>query len=170
MIIQNTHMLADLRELWSVKSFRARIFLAMLPTAIALIVGYYVTDAQRPYDFHKEGSFIEPPVGTGGDQVTVNWKVTFYRQCTGHLTRTLVDPNSGVLLAVYDTSPVASASGVFAANGYLRKTFTIPRSMPPGVIGYKAQLEYQCNWLQRMFPRPLSIRYETPMLLFKVER
>lgn len=161
--------MADLRELWSLESFRARIFMAAIPTVFSVIVGYYALDRQPPYDFYgqDEGSSIEPPTGAAGDVVTVNWRVRFHRSCVGTVERQLVDPESDVILAAYAIAPAAQ-NGIKIGEEYLRKPLTLPRDIKRGTIAYQARLTYQCNWLQRQWPF-FAIRYTTPKLLFHLE-
>lgn len=168
MILPNYHPMETLRELWTFRSFRARIFLAILPTTLALITGHFALDRQRPYDFHEDGSYIEPPSGHGGDIVTVNWHVSHHRTCEGTVERQLVDPNNDVIIATYDPTP-AALNGVRVGERHLRKSFALPHNMQPGTVAYQAKLSYQCNWLQELFPGAFSIRYTTPKILFKFE-
>jgi len=159
--------MSEIRELWGFKSFRARIVLAIFPTLVALIVGHFATDRERPYEFHLEGSFIVPPEAESGDQITVNWKVTRRRQCEGTVDRQLVDPRTEVIIANYDPAP-AALNGVAVGTDILRKTFTLPLNMQRGDVGYQAKLNYQCNWLQKIFPNALGIKYVTPLLKFTI--
>lgn len=168
MIISDLHIMSDLQELWSFKSFRLRIFMTILPTMLAIIVGYFALDRTPPYVFHEEGSAIIPPSGHGGDQITVVWHVSTYRVCAGTVERQLIDPDTGAVIASYDPSP-AAINGVDVGGGYLRKTFALPRVIQKGWIQYHAKLNYQCNWLQVWFPAAFGIKYITPKLLFKVE-
>ena len=160
--------MADLQELWGFKSFRARIFMLILPTLIAVLFGYFAMDRTRPYVFHEDGSAIIPPSGHGGDQITVVWRVTHTRTCPGTVERHLIDPDTGAILTAYDPAP-AVVNGVDVGGGYLRKTFALPKLIQKGWIQYQAKLNYNCNWLQRLFPDAFGIKYTTPKLLFKVE-
>ena len=166
-MLVKTHFVADLRELWSFKSFRARVFFAILPTAVAIIFGALATDRTHPYDYFADGSFIKPSSGRGGDQVTVSWSVRQNRAeaCPGIVERVLVDPTTDVVLANYD--PVIATPGP-PVNGRINITFAMPRNIQPGMVGYRAKLTYTCNWLQALLPA-FAIRYETPMLLFEVK-
>ena len=168
MILNDNHIMADVQELWTFRSFRARIFMAIVPTLFAVVFGYFAMDRTQPYIFHEDGSAIIPPSGHGGDQITVVWRVTYVRQCTGIVERLLTDPDTGVVIANYDPSP-AALNGVDVGGGYLRKTFSLPKVLQKGWIGYHAKLTYTCNWLQRAFPEAFGIKYMTPKLLFKVE-
>jgi hypothetical protein len=170
-IFQDLHVMASLRELWTFNSFRARIFLAIVPTCLALVFGHYALDRQRPYDFYsqEQGSYIEPAAGRGGESVTVNWRVHYHRSCSGVVERQLIDPDTEVVIAVYDPQPAAVANGMDVADGYLRKQFALPRDIRPGTIAYHAKLTYTCNWLQKMWPA-FAIKYATPKLLFIFER
>lgn len=172
MILSGYHVMADLRELWTFKSFRARIFLAAFPTAIAFFFGHLASDRDRPYEFIKEKSYILPPSGRGGDTVTVVWRVNYTRTCPGFVERRLIDPQTDAIIAAYDPSPTANS--VTRVNTTdppiteLRKTFALPKVLQKGTIGYKAKLTYHCNWLQAVWPL-FAIKYETPTLLFTVE-
>jgi hypothetical protein len=168
MLLSDIHIMSDIRELWSFRSFRLRIFMAIAPTLFAVIVGYFAMDRTRPYVFHEDGSAIIPPSGHGGDQITVVWRVTQFRTCPGTVERQLIDPDTSAVVANYDPSP-AAINGVDVGGGYLRKTFALPRVIQKGWIEYQAKLNYQCNWLQAWFPNAFGIKYTTPKLLFKVE-
>lgn len=168
MIISDRHVMSDLKELWSFRSFRARIILAIFPTLIALIFSHFAADRQRPYDFHVDGSFILPPAAEGGDQITVHWKVTRHRQCEGIVERQLVDPRTDVIIASYDPAP-AAVNGVPVGSDVLRKEFTLPLNLQKGEMAYQAKLTYTCNWLQKIFPNALGIKYVTPPLKFTVK-
>ncbi len=167
MILAKGHILADLRELWEVKSFRARVFFAIAPTFLAIAFGALATDRTRPYRFIQESSFVEPAQGRGGTQVVVNWRVELERQhtCPGTVERMLVDPHTGVIVALYQPS---LATSIPPSDGWIRNAFVMPQSVRPGLVGYKSKLTYYCNWFQALFPS-FAIRYETPVLLFTVE-
>ena len=169
MILSEYHPVRALRELWTLESFRARIFMAVLPTLGAVFFGYLIADTTPPYVFHKEGSSIIPPQGRGGDEMTVQWKVTHNRTCPGTVSRRLVDPVTGVVLATYDPQP-AARDGVKLGGDLLVKTFLLPRTLQTGMVGYQAQLSYTCNWLQKRFPDQFGINYTTPMLLFRYDK
>jgi len=162
----NTHPLATIKELWTEKSFRARIFLSVLPTTVALVVGHYAIDRQRPYDFHLEQSYVEPPRGVEGQVMTINWRVTRHRSCPGTVERKLVDPDTGVIIAPYEATEANPSGG---EDGWIRNTFRVPREIPGGNIAYQSMLTYRCNWLQELVPG-LAIRYITPRIIFYVEK
>lgn len=169
MILSEIHIMSDLQELWSFKSFRLRIFMAIAPTLLAMIVGYFAMDRTRPYEFIVEESSIVPPSGKGGDQITVVWAVKETRRaaCPGIVERKLVDPQTNAIIAAYEPS-LAALNGE-PDGKFLRKTFLLPRGLQRGWIGYQADLTYTCNWLQVLFPGAFAIRYKTPKLLFNVE-
>lgn len=169
MILSDSHIMSDLKELWTFKSFRARIFLAMLPTFIAIMFAHYAADRQHPYDFFVEGSYIEPPSGKAGDHITVYWKVTRHRACDGIIERRLVDPVTNVIIASYDPDSSTGGVGEEINPRLLRKTILLPRNIQSGYIGYQARMTYACNWLQKALPRTFGIQYTTPQLLFLVE-
>jgi hypothetical protein len=140
--------------------------LAALPTTIALVVGHFATDRQHPYDFIVEESYVEPPTGERGHKMTINWRVKEHRLCPGTIERQLVDPATGVLIAVYDPAP---ADTVGSEGGWLRKSFMVPKDIQSGTLAYQSKLTYQCNWLQKLVPF-LAIRYTTPRISFYVEK
>jgi hypothetical protein len=146
----------------------SRVFQALLAFMLMLAgVGgaltYMAFDNEPPYDFVGQESFVVPPEAYGGDQITVKWKVKFHRTCTGTMRRVLFDPNTNVVLAIYDTEPVAGSYALEA--GYLNKTFRLPLVIQKGWVGYRAEVHYKCNPLQRFFP----LNVTTPDLLFKIE-
>lgn len=166
MTLSGLHVFREIRELWTFKSFRARIFLAVLPTTIALVMGHYAADRQHPYDFHLEDSYVEPPFGILGQEMSINWRVTRHRVCKGIVERRLIDPTTGVILARYEPTSANSAGGF---DGWIRNRFRVPRDIPSGTIAYQSQLTYQCNWLQELVPA-FAIRYSTPRINFYVEK
>lgn len=141
--------------------FRVLLAAACLVAVAAVLVTFWVLDYQRPYDFHGDGSFIIPAEASGNDQMLVKWRVTLHRRCPGLVRRELFDPVTGVVLATYDPQPASPAQ---LDEGFLNKTFMLPRMMQPGWVGYRSHLEYWCNPLQYWYP----IRYDTPVLYFKV--
>jgi hypothetical protein len=164
-MLLHTHPLVALKELWNERSFRLRIFMSVLPTSIALVVGHYAIDRQRPYDFHLEQSYVEPPRGVEGQVMTINWRVTRHRTCPGTVERKLVDPNTGVIIAPYEPTEASTSR----EEGWIRNTFRVPREIPGGNIAYQSMLTYRCNWLQELLPA-LAIRYTTPRIIFYVEK
>jgi hypothetical protein len=143
--------------------FRVLLSFACLISAFGGVTTYMAFDTTPPYEFIGSESLVVPPSAYGGDQITVKWKVKFNRVCTGSMRRILFDPDTNVVLAVYDTEPVA---GIYALeDGYLNKTFRLPTVIQKGWIGYRAELHYRCNFLQRFFP----LNVTTPDLHFKIE-
>lgn len=159
-------IIADIKELWQIKIFRVRIFFAIVPTIAAAVFGFLAADNTHPFDYIAEGSYIKPPTGRPGEQVIVSWSVRQNRSiCPGIVTRQLIDVNTKEVVAMYD--PVFATRGP-VTNNRLNISFAMPKTIPTGWIGYRANLEYTCNWLQQAFPS-FAIRYQTPMLLFKVQ-
>ena len=160
------HPFALFKELWTEKSFRARIFLSIFPTSIALAVGHFAIDRQPPYDFHLSQSYVEPPVGREGQEMTINWRVTRHRVCPGTVERRLIDPTTNVVIALYE--PTEANAGL-NFDGWIRNRFKVPRDIPGGNIAYQSLLVYRCNWLQELVPA-LAIKYTTPSIIFFVEK
>lgn len=152
-----------LHELWSVRVFRLNFIGGVILMLLASPIAYMAFDTQPPYTYIVNESVVLPPTAKGGEQVTVMWKVIFHRSCPGSSQRILFDPTTKVILASYDPSPAATTSSL--KNGYLNRTFLLPKSMQPGWVGYRATISYQCNFLQRFWPLVTT----TPDLFFKVE-
>jgi hypothetical protein len=143
--------------------FRVLFFLSLVTAAVVGPATYWAFDNVMPYDFIADGSVVIPTEARGNDQMLVKWKVRFNRVCPGLIRRQLVDPHTGVVLAVYDPQPTLTDPPGFR-TGYLNKTFLLPRNIQTGWIGYRSTLEIWCNPLQRVWP----LRATTPTLLFKV--
>lgn len=150
-------------NLFTSVAFRVMFSVSVLLAVILAPITYWALDNQRPYAFDASKSVIIPNVAIGNDQMIVKWWVHVYRQCDGIITRELFDPQTQVILAVYDQQR-ASLSAVARGPGTLNKTFLLPRQIQTGRIGYRSRLEYYCNPLQRIWP----IRYQTPDLFFEV--
>lgn len=152
-----------LTNLFGSMAFRALFIISLI---VAIIVGpltYWAFDNRRPYEFIGDESFIIPAEAHGNDQMLVKWKVRFNRLCPGLIRRQLYDPHTGVILAIYDPQPASPEPPPYR-EGYLNKTFLLPRNIQTGWIGYRSSLEMWCNPLQRIWP----LRYDTPSLFFKV--
>lgn len=130
-------------------------------------VAFMAADNTPPYEYDVENSVIVPDlVKEETQQVTVMWKIKrVNRICPGANLRQLFDPKTGVILATYDAAPAATSSSL--KDGYLNRTFTLPWAvLPPGKIGYRATVSYQCNMLQKFFPLVVT----TPNLYFYVRQ
>lgn len=128
-------------------------------------IAYMAADTTPPYEFDAANSYIVPSTAHDGDQITVKWKLSkINRVCLGSNRRVLFDPKTRVILAAYDPTPAAISESI--VDGYLNRTFLLPRgALPEGQIGYRANVCYECNPLQRYF-KPLCI--STPELFFRV--
>jgi hypothetical protein len=150
-------------NLFGSAAFRALFVLSLI---IAIIVGpisFWMLDNAHPYEFDADLSVIIPTEAHGNDQMIVKWKVHYNRTCQGTIRRELFDPHTEVVLAVYDPQPAATEPPAFH-DGYLNKTFLLPRKIQTGRVGYRAKLEFSCNPLQRIWP----MRYNSPSLFFTV--
>ena len=127
-------------------------------------LAFMMADNEPPYEYDAERSFIVPSKAHDGEQVTVMWKLkTVNRICPGSNRRVLFDPTTRVILASYDPTPAAVSESI--KDGYLNRTFLLPRALPAGLIGYRANVCYECNPFQR-FIKPLCVA--TPELFFSV--
>lgn len=167
MILANHHVLVDLRELWGFRSFRIRVFFAVVFAVVAGVLSFLMADTKQPFEFIEEGSYIVPPAGKAGEQMTVYWNGKRNRYCPGLVHRKLVDPNTGVVLAVYDPIPASFTDNTVA--GMVVRNFTLPRTLQSGPVGYQVSLTFTCNWLQVLLPNTFAIRYNSPRLLFVFE-
>lgn len=142
-----------------------------LATCIGILLGclfgwiaFMASDNLPPYVYDVERSKIIPDPALPGDQVIVMWKIKeINRTCPGVVRRMLFDPETRVMIATYDPSPSSLAEG--AKDQYLNISFALPKRMPVGKIGYRAQVWYHCNLYQE-YIRPLVIN--TPELFFEI--
>lgn len=126
-------------------------------------VAFMAADNQPPYEYDAANSYVVPSPANDGEQITVKWKLSkVNRVCPGSNRRMLFDPKTKVLLATYDPTPAAFSASL--VDGYLNRTFLLPRgALPSGEIGYRATVHYECNLFQK-YVRPLVVT--TPDLIF----
>jgi hypothetical protein len=153
----------DWAELWT--QLRWQFAIGLVASSLLGWVAFMAADNTPPYEYDTEKSYIIPARAADGDQITVVWKIKkINRICPGANKRELFDPQTKVILATYDASP-AAVSGTIV-QGYLNRTFKLPRSiLPPGRIGYRATICYECNLFQKL-ARPLCVT--TPDLFFEI--
>jgi hypothetical protein len=152
-----------MKAVWTELRWQLAIGLVM-STLLGWVV-FMAADNTHPYEYDVENSFIVPSKAADGDQITVMWKIKkINRTCLGANTRVLFDPKTKVILASYDPTPAALSESI--QHGYLNRTFQLPRSvLPPGRIGYRATVCYECNLFQKL-AKPLCVK--TPELFFEI--
>jgi hypothetical protein len=141
--------------------------LAVLVGMLSGWVAFMILDTTPPYEYDVKQSTIVPDlVENENQQVTVQWKIKrVNRICPGATQRQLFDPKTQVILATYDATPAAVTGSI--KDGYLNRTFALPWAvLPPGRIGYRATVSYQCNVLQKFYPLVVA----TPNLYFYVRQ
>ncbi|HJS08960.1 hypothetical protein GGQ85_003550 [Nitrobacter vulgaris] len=142
----------------------SRKAIAILIAFLAGSVVFMAFDTTPPYEYDENASFVVPSPANDGDQVTVKWRLKkVNRECPGIAQRVLFDPKTKIILANYDPIPAATSESV--RDGYLNRTFALPRGLPSGPIAYRAEVCYGCNPLQQ-FVKPLCV--PTPNLIFAV--
>jgi hypothetical protein len=154
---------------WAQRLFRVHVFLICIATFIACSILYGLLDNTPPFKYDVANSYIAPVYAKRSDQVIVRWKITAppSRMCLGSNRRELFDAETKVTLASYDPAPAAITSSI--TDGYLNRTFMLPAELPIGrKIGYRAHVNYHCNWVQRMFPEVFGFNTVTPDLYFTV--
>lgn len=124
-------------------------------------LAYMAADNVPPYNYIVERSYVKPNPAPSGRQVTVHWEFKINRLCPGAVGRTIVDAKSGARVS-YDPTPALST--VRPGDTSLERTFFLPEEMPPGPKLYRANAEYACNPLQRIWP----LKVQTPDLPFEV--
>jgi len=139
------------------------LLLGSMLTFVTAVLVFMWFDTTPPYEFDASQSRIIPQTAESGMQIRVDWKVKVNRICSGTNTRELFDPISGARLAIYDPVPTASDAALEEDN-HLIRTFLLPRRISKGPMGYRAHLQYKCNWLQRFFP----LEIDTPDLFFEL--
>ena len=143
------------------------VIIATLAGMLSAWIAFMAFDTTPPYEYDTENSTIVPDlVSDESQQITVQWKIKrVNRICPGANQRQLFDPKTGVILATYDATPAATSSSL--KDGYLNRTFSLPWAiLPPGKIGYRATVAYQCNILQKFYPLIVT----TPSLYFYVKQ
>lgn len=155
------------KELLKEPMFRRQLFAGLVLMAMAAPITAWLFDNEHPVEFDGEKSLVIPNEASGGEQMLVLWKLKRppRKGCEGDVRRILVDPSTKTIITAYDRE--RSTAGETFSDGYLRKTFTLPKAMPRGWTIYKSDLCYTCNPLQRLFAAQ-RICYSTPELYFKV--
>lgn len=158
----------SIRELWATKTFRIQVIAGIVLMLVAIPVAAMVFDTQEPVRFDVSGSGLLPIEVESGEQMIVMWKLTQPPRlgCTGDIRRILFDPRTRVQLAAYDRESVRTGES-YSSDGYMRKTFLLPKVLPTGWVGYRSDLCYACNPLQKLISAA-RICYSTPELFFKV--
>lgn len=148
------------------RAFRVQFFTGLFLMILAIPLAYLATDKTVPYEYDLKGSWIKPPEFNDvlGQQMTIHWSIIPNRVCPGTVHRIIVDTRSGVLTAF---DPVPTNDLIRVTDRVLERTFFLPPGMAPGDKVFRANLEFSCNWLQRLVPI-LRVRYTTPDLPFKV--
>jgi len=136
-------------------------FTLMWLTSVVVFMWF---DTTPPYEFDVSQSLITPQRVESGMAIRVDWKVKVFRICPGTNTRELFDPVTKTRLTIYDPIPTASENSLERGDQHLIRTFLLPRRISSGKVGYRAHLQYKCNWIQRFFP----IELDTPDLFFEI--
>lgn len=130
--------------------------------AILGLFAYMLADNQPPYTYFGDESYIIPQRASPGHQVSVHWKIKVNRLCPGAIVRTIVDARTGARTS-YDPTPAIVT--IRPEDTSLDRTFMLPEGMGAGRKLYRANAEYVCNPLQRIWP----LKVQTPDLMFEVE-
>lgn len=136
----------------------------IIGAVLALLLGgvaYMAADNQPPYDYIIEQSYVRPNPAHPGRQITVHWELKINRICPGVIVRTIVDAKTKARVS-YD--PALALVTVRAGDTSLERTFFLPEEMLPGPKLYRANAEYICNPLNRIWP----LKVQTPDLYFEV--
>lgn len=153
----------DWKAVWT--QLRWQLAIGFVMSSLLAWVVFMAADNTPPYEYDAEKSYIVPSKASDGDQITVMWKIKkTQRLCPGANNRVLFDPQTKVILASYDTTPASLTDSL--KHGYLNRTFQLPRSvLPPGRVGYRATICYECNLFQKL-AKPLCVT--TPELFFEI--
>lgn len=130
--------------------------------AILGLLAFMIADNQPPYTYFADGSYLIPERAAPGHQISVHWKIKVNRLCPGAIVRTVVDARTGARMS-YDPTPAMVT--IQMGDSSLDRTFLLPQGMGPGRKLYRANAEYVCNPLQRIWP----LKVQTPDLFFDVE-
>lgn len=119
-------------------------------------------DNDPPYLYDARGSRVVPDPAPQGAMVMVDWRIAkINRVCPGQIQRFFTNKDTAEVVATLDTTEVSRA--VKAGDQRLARAFVLPPNLPPNV-GYFAEVRFQCNILQHVFP----LRVLTPELTFRV--
>lgn len=124
-------------------------------------LAFMLADNQPPYSYIVEKSFVRPNPAHSGRQVTIHWEFKINRLCPGAIVRTIVDARTKAKVS-YDPTPALGT--VAMGDTSLERTFFLPEEMLPGPKLYRANAEYICNPLHRIWP----LKVQTPDLAFEV--
>lgn len=121
-------------------------------------------DNEPPYEYDALNSYIVPDPAPPGAMVTVDWSIIrVNRTCPGQVQRFFTNKDTAEVVATLDTTEISRA--VKAGSVRLPRAFQLPPNLPANV-GYFAEVSFQCNILQHLFP----LRVLTPELTFHVRQ
>jgi hypothetical protein len=126
------------------------------------LFAYLLADNQPPYVYIVDESYVIPSHVSPGHQVAVHWSIKVNRLCPGSIVRTIVDARTGARVS-YDPTPAILT--IESGDTALDRSFLLPDGIRPGNKIYRANAEYICNPLQRIWP----LKVQTPDLFFEVE-
>jgi hypothetical protein len=124
-------------------------------------IAFMFADNQPPYSYIVEKSYVIPNPSHAGHQVLIHWEFKINRLCPGTIVRTIVDAKTGATIS-YDPTPALST--VKIGDTFLERTFFLPEGIRPGPKLYRANAEYVCNPLHRVWP----LKVQTPDIPFEV--
>ena len=137
-------------------------FVGIFLTILLGAVGFMLADNQQPYIYLAEKSYVRPDPAAPGHQILVHWEFKVNRVCPGLIVRTLVDARTGAKIS-YD--PILALGTIKMGDTSLERTFLLPEGMLPGHKIYRANAEYVCNPLHRIWP----LKVQTPDIHFEVK-
>jgi hypothetical protein len=130
-----------------------------LPFIVALalsVPAFFIFDRRPPAEFSS--GKVRPDKVEAGENASIQWDVQWRRDgCDAHATSVLVT----------DKGIVSELDGRWMTNlhdGDLSRDFHVSWTFLPGTVQYRATFDFECNWLQRIFP----IRVEAPPVAFEV--
>jgi len=125
-------------------------------------IAYMFADNVPPYVYDVSRSYVVPSRTTVDKQVTVHWAFKrINRVCPGSIVRYIIDEQTRIK-TTYDATAVAPTIDV--KDHVLNRTFYLPPDITPGPKIYRAEMYFQCNLLQHIFP----LHVVTPDLHFEI--
>ena len=124
----------------------SRICVVTIAGIASAYLGYMVGDREVP--FIQQWAQEAPPNPVEGQEIVITWHGIRYRQCPGTVKRTIVD----YCKEVHTLEPVSALYQAGDTKGTVTRSFRIPAHIAHGPAEYRAQTEFVCNPLQRLWP------------------
>lgn len=150
-----------MRRIFSIISCYIRAIYHIIGVIGLLLLFYFAIDMQKPVIIVHGGEILNKSVNPG-DKLRVKWKITTLDKCDTEVNRHLWGECGIYQLDGYKGHFPGKPGG---AEEHLI-IVDIPESVDPGICHYRAEANFYCNPLSRLFPK----NFIFPDLPFEVKK